>query len=140
MLCWATWFKRLTANGSPDRLAAARTGIRSARTKSSSATLLASATAAGAHLLALPHLRRGDQRATSKHALHSFGRACGRADLDGQAVTQRPRHRHRNHGSPGNENRVANTLASSLIRVDDYNDCDGRGLTTKFAKYVLAEP
>jgi len=46
VLCWATWFKRLTANGSPDRLAAARTGIRSARTKSSSATLLASATAA----------------------------------------------------------------------------------------------
>jgi len=46
VLCWVTWFKRLTANGSPDRLAAARTGIRSARTKSSSATLLGSATAA----------------------------------------------------------------------------------------------
>jgi hypothetical protein len=46
----------------------------------------------------------------------------------------------RNHGSSGNEKRVANTLALSLLRVDDYNDCDGRRLTTKSAKSVLAEP
>jgi hypothetical protein len=32
------------------------------------------------------------------------------------------------------------TLVSTLNRADDYNDCDGRGLTTKFAKSVLAEP
>jgi len=31
-------------------------------------------------------------------------------------------------------------LVSTLNRGDDYNDCDGRGLTTKFAKSVLAEP
>jgi len=33
VLCWATWFKRLTANGSPDHLVAARTVIHSAETK-----------------------------------------------------------------------------------------------------------
>ena len=32
------------------------------------------------------------------------------------------------------------TRVSTLNRADDYVDCDGRGLTTKFAKSVLAEP
>jgi hypothetical protein len=32
------------------------------------------------------------------------------------------------------------TCVSTLNREDDYVDCDGRGLTTKFAKSVLAEP
>jgi hypothetical protein len=32
------------------------------------------------------------------------------------------------------------TRVSMLNRADDYVDCDGRGLTTKFAKSVLAEP
>jgi hypothetical protein len=32
------------------------------------------------------------------------------------------------------------TRVSTLNRADDYVDCDGRGLTAKFAKSVLAEP
>jgi hypothetical protein len=35
---------------------------------------------------------------------------------------------------------VLTTRVSTLNRADDYVDCDGRGLTTKFAKSVLAEP
>ena len=31
-------------------------------------------------------------------------------------------------------------LVSTLNRADDCNDCDGQGLTAKFANAVLAEP
>jgi hypothetical protein len=71
--------QRLTANGSPDHLVAARTGIRSARTKCSSATKLALATAA-----ATPHgpaehaIRRSTGRRSTHTARRWMGqRACG---------------------------------------------------------------
>jgi len=48
-------------------------------------------------------------------------------------------------GSPGAVSGVhpkttSRLLDSTLRREDDYNDCDGRGLTTKSAKSMLAEP
>ena len=48
-------------------------------------------------------------------------------------------------GSPGVVRGVhpktsSRLLVSTLNKGDDYNDCDGRGLTTKSAKSLLAEP
>ena len=48
-------------------------------------------------------------------------------------------------GSPGVVRGVhpktsSRLLVSTLNKGDDYNDCYGRGLTTKSAKSLLAEP
>ena len=76
--------------------------------------------------------RMGKLRVGHLHTHAEHARALAQALLEAADKTSRSEVTIRSQSST--------IHVSTLNRPDDYVDCDGRGLTTKFAKSVLAEP